>query len=106
MKRSHHFERIRRFGPTLLLSGLVLTVGGFGKERLSHLDLRFADWVQETRGPRNAPKGVVIVAIDDFSLQQAANADLSRDPLLQNLNQWPWPRRVHVKVLELSLIHI
>ena len=100
MKRSHHFERIRRFGPTLLLSGLVLTVGGFGKERLSHLDLRFADWVQETRGPRNAPKGVVIVAIDDFSLQQAANADLSRDPLLQNLNQWPWPRRVHVKVLE------
>ena len=100
MKRSHHFQRIRRFGPTLLLSGLVLTVGGFGKERLSHLDLRFADWVQETRGPRNAPKGVVIVAIDDFSLQQAANADLSRDPVLQNLNQWPWPRRVHVKVLE------
>ncbi|WP_041435290.1 CHASE2 domain-containing protein [Synechococcus sp. CC9605] len=100
MKRSHHFEWIRRFGPTLLLSGLVLTVGGVGKERLSQLDLRFADWVQETRGPRNAPKGVVIVAIDDFSLQQAANADLSRDPLLQNLNQWPWPRRVHVKVLE------
>ena len=100
MERSHHFDWIRRYGPTLLLSGLVLTVGGLGKERLSRLDLRFADWVQETRGPRNAPKGVVIVAIDDFSLQQAANADLSRDPLLQDLNQWPWPRRVHVKVLE------
>ena len=100
MERSHHFDWIRRYGPTLLLSGLVLTVGGLGKERLNRLDLRFADWVQETRGPRNAPKGVVIVAIDDFSLQQAANADLSRDPLLKNLNQWPWPRRVHVKVLE------
>ena len=100
MKRSHHYDWIRRYGPTLLLSGLVLTVGGLGKERLSRLDLRFADWVQETRGPRNAPKGVVIVAIDDFSLQQAANADLSRDPLLKDLNQWPWPRRVHVKVLE------
>ena len=100
MERSHHFDWIRRYGPTLLLSGLVLTVGGLGKERLNRLDLRFADWVQETRGPRNAPKGVVIVAIDDFSLQQAANADLSQDPLLQDLNQWPWPRRVHVKVLE------
>ena len=82
-----------------LLSGFVLTVGGFAKERLSLLDLRFADWVQESRGPRNAPKGVVIVAIDDFSLQQAANADLSQDPLLQSLNQWPWPRRVHQRVL-------
>ena len=99
MERSHHFDWIRRYGPILLLSGFVLTVGGFAKERLSLLDLRFADWVQESRGPRNAPKGVVIVAIDDFSLQQAANADLSQDPLLQSLNQWPWPRRVHQRVL-------
>ena len=78
MERSHHFDWIRRYGPILLLSGFVLTVGGFAKERLSLLDLRFADWVQESRGPRNAPKGVVIVAIDDFSLQQAANADLAK----------------------------
>ena len=99
MERSHNFDWIRRYGPILLLSGFVLTIGGFAKERLSLLDLRFADWVQETRGPRSAPKGVVIVAIDDFSLQQAANADLSQDPLLQSLNQWPWPRRVHQRVL-------
>ena len=46
---------------------------------MSSIDLRFAGWVQETRGPRSAPNDVVIVAIDDFSLQQQANADLSDD---------------------------
>jgi len=91
---------IRRHGATLLLSGLVATAGGIGKDSLSRLELRFADWVQETRGPRKAPQEVVIVAIDDFSLQQAANADLSQDPLLQRLNQWPWPRSAHVRVLD------
>ena len=91
---------IRRHGATLLLSGLVDTAGGIGKDWLSRLELRFADWVQETRGPRKAPQEVVIVAIDDFSLQQAANADLSQDPLLQRLNQWPWPRSAHGRVLD------
>ena len=47
---------IRRHGATLLLSGLVATAGGIGKDWLSRLELRFADWVQETRGPRKAPQ--------------------------------------------------
>ncbi|WP_415408400.1 CHASE2 domain-containing protein [Synechococcus sp. W2B2] len=99
MKGPSHLRWIRRHGATLLLSGLVATAGGFGRDWLSRIDLRFAGWVQETRGPRSAPNDVVIVAIDDFSLQQAANADLSEDPLLQRLNQWPWPRSVHARVL-------
>jgi len=91
MNGSPHLRFIRRHGATLLLSALVAAAGGFGRDWLSGIDLRFAGWVQETRGPRRAPNDVVIVAIDDFSLQQAANADLSQDPLIQRLNQWPWP---------------
>ena len=91
---------LRRHSATLLLSGLVATAGGIGRTWLSRTDLRFAGLVQETRGPRAAPDNVVIVAIDDFSLQQAANADLSDDPLLQRLTQWPWPRQVHAAVLD------
>ena len=99
MNGSPHLRLIRRHGATLLLSALVAAAGGFGRDWLSGIDLRFAGWVQETRGPRRAPNDVVIVAIDDFSLQQAANADLSQDPLIQRLSQWPWPRSVHARVL-------
>ena len=74
MKGSPHLRLIRRHGTTLLLSALVAAAGGFGRDWLSGIDLHFAGWVQETRGPRNAPNDVVIVAIDDFSLQQSAKA--------------------------------
>ena len=99
-KKSTPLDWIRRHSSTLLFAGLVFTAGGIGQDWLSRVDLRFADWVQEAKGPRNAPKDVVIVAIDDFSLQQAANADLSQDSLLQGMRYWPWPRRVHAKVLD------
>ena len=88
-KKSTPLDWIRRHSSTLLVAGLVFTAGGISKDWLSRVDLRFADWVQETRGPRNAPNNVVIVAIDDFSLQQAANADLSQDSLLQGMRYWP-----------------
>lgn len=99
MRRSPALRWIRRHGAMVVLSGLVATAGGIGRDWPSLTDLRFAGLVQETRGPRTPPTKVAIVAIDDFSLQQAANADLSKDPLLQSLNQWPWPRNVHVRVL-------
>ena len=99
MSRSPALRWIRRHGAMVVLSGLVATAGGIGRDWPSLTDLRFAGLVQETRGPRTPPTKVAIVAIDDFSLQQAANADLSKDPLLQSLNQWPWPRNVHVRVL-------
>ena len=91
---------IRRHGAVLALSGAIAVSGGLSGPWLNRLELRFAGWVQETRGVRPVPEGLVIVAIDDFSLQQAANADLSSDPLLQHLTQWPWPRRVHATVLD------
>ncbi|QNJ21119.1 adenylate cyclase [Synechococcus sp. A18-25c] len=99
MKERTALRWIRRHGAILLLSGAVAAAGGIGRDWLGRIDLRFAGWVQETRGSRTPPNDVVILAIDDFSLQQAANADLSDDPLLQSLSQWPWPRRVHQRVL-------
>ena len=91
---------LHRHSAVLILSGVVAVSGGLTKTWLSRLELRFAGMVQETRGVRPVPDRLTIVAIDDFSLQQAVNADLSSDPLLQSLSQWPWPRRIHATVLE------
>lgn len=90
----------RRHALVFTLGGVVSVVAAVNATALHQLNLRFAGWVQELRGPRPSPDRVVIVAIDDFSLQQADNADLSNDPLLRTLSQWPWPRRVHGTVLE------
>ena len=90
---------VRRHGALLIFSALIAISGGLSSNLLSRLDLRFAGWVQETRGVRPVPGNLVILAIDDFSLQQAANGDLSNDPLLQTLSQWPWPRSIHATVL-------
>ena len=91
---------LHRHSAVLILSGLVAVSGGLSSTRLSRLELRFAGVVQEARGVRPVPDRLTIVAIDDFSLQQAVNADLSSDPLLQSLSQWPWPRRIHAVVLD------
>ena len=91
---------LHRHSAVLILSGLVAVSGGLSSTRLNRLELRFAGVVQEARGVRPVPDRLMIVAIDDFSLQQAVNADLSSDPLLQSLSQWPWPRRIHSMVLD------
>jgi adenylate cyclase len=64
------------------------------------LELSLATFAQELRGRRNPPGNISIVAIDDFSLQQAANADLSSDPALQTLRDWPWPRAIYGLLLD------
>jgi adenylate cyclase len=55
---------------------------------------------QELRGPRKPPTGVVIVGIDDYSLVQGQNADLSQDKELRRLANWPWPRAIYDRVLD------
>jgi len=47
----------------------------------------------------STPEGVVVVAIDDFSLEQAANSDLLQDSLLSRLGSWPWPRQVYQRLM-------
>ena len=84
----------------LILSGGIAIAAGFGQNALRQGELWFTDWALELSGPRRVPDNVVIVAIDDFSLQQAANADLSDDPALQQLRGWPWPRSTYALVLD------
>lgn len=48
----------------------------------------------------SVPKDVVVIAIDDFSLDQAANSDLLRDSLLRRLSSWPWPREAYQRLLD------
>ncbi|MEX1317736.1 MAG: adenylate/guanylate cyclase domain-containing protein [Synechococcaceae cyanobacterium] len=62
--------------------------------------LMVATRTQELRGPRQPPDGVVIVAIDDYSLVQGANSDLSADPELRRLVSWPWPRAIYDRLLD------
>ena len=96
----HPWQWISRHSSVLVFAVTVAVVGGITPALTNRLELQFSGWVQETRGKQPVPKGIVIVAIDDFSLQQAANTDLSADPLLRSLKQWPWPRSVHAIVLE------
>lgn len=63
-------------------------------------ELTLTGWAQEWRGSRRLRAPVTIVAIDDYSLQQAANADLSTDPLVRQLGPWPWPRTIYATLLD------
>jgi adenylate cyclase len=75
--------------------GFSLFPGAFDRWQLM-----VATRAQELRGPRRPPPGVVIVAIDDYSLVQGANADLSADAELRRLMSWPWPRAIYDRLLE------
>ena len=93
------FGWLKSHSAILIFSGFIALAGSIGQQELRQGELWFADWAQEITGPRTVPKKLFIVAIDDFSLQQAANADLSDLNELQQLRQWPWPRSTHALVL-------
>lgn len=90
----------RRHGAILTLGFVIAALGWSHNDQLNQLELNFAAVAQQARGKRTVPKGLVIVALDDFSLQQAANADLSDNSDLNDLAQWPWPRRTYALLLE------
>jgi adenylate cyclase len=94
----------RRRRRRWLLPLLVGTAVGVGAWLMRQPILVFeesgVDLLQELAGPRRPPPGIVIVGIDDYSLAQAANADLSGDPDLARLGEWPWPRAVYATLLE------
>ncbi|MEB3271583.1 MAG: adenylate/guanylate cyclase domain-containing protein [Synechococcus sp.] len=79
---------------------LVTSLGWRLAGPLHQWELSLTGFAQEWRGPRRLQAPVTIVAIDDYSFQQVANADLSGDPRLARLQQWPWPRRIHALVLD------
>ncbi|MFZ9288640.1 MAG: CHASE2 domain-containing protein [Vulcanococcus sp.] len=93
----------RWFRQHALMVGVGVATAAFGllaPEALERAELTIAGGAQEWRGPRKVPGKVVIVAIDDYSLQQSSNADLAQEESLRALQQWPWPRATYTTVLE------
>ena len=85
----------------LLLIALVtaLTLLSFDLP-LTQLDGWAADRLQELRGPRPAPRKIVLLEYDETTRNQAAEADLIDQPGLEDLQFWPLPRQLWGKVLE------
>ena len=91
---------IKRQAAVLSLGVVIGGIGLLYPNQIELLELAFVDAAQELRGPRRVPDGITIVAIDDFSLQQASNTDLSERRDLRSLQHWPWPRRIYATVLD------
>ena len=84
----------------LVVAAGVAAVGWSLPAELAQWEIGMTGLAQEWRGPRRLQAPVTIVAVDDFSLQQSAQADLSRDPLVRSIQNWPWPRAVQGEVLD------
>ncbi len=91
---------LRRHPLALSMAAAVSMAGWAWATPLRDWDLTMTGVAQEWRGARAPRSPVLIVAIDEFTLQQSSNADLSHDPLLKRLQSWPWPRAVHAVVLD------
>ena len=89
-----------RSHAAVLTLGACIGLGGWLRPQdLRQLDVAYTDQVQRWSGTSPPPADITIVAIDAYSLQQAANVDLSTQKELQELKHWPWPRRLHGLVL-------
>ncbi len=93
-------HQLWRRGALLSGTALICLVGGLLPEPLQQWEISLTGIAQELRGQRRVRSPVTIVAIDDYSLQQVANADLTGDRLLERIDEWPWPREVHALVLD------
>ena len=93
-------QRLRRHAALLGLAASISLSGWWAPAAWDRLELQWLQFSQERRGSRAVPPRLVIVAIDDFSLQQAQNSDLSQDPQLRQLGSWPWPRARYGAIAE------
>ncbi|MGA0997432.1 MAG: CHASE2 domain-containing protein [Vulcanococcus sp.] len=91
---------LRRKSLILGLGVLSAAAPWLWPEPLEQAEYQLTEISQELRGPRPAPPELAIVAIDDFSLQQTANAALAEQAELQRLQSWPWPRATYALVLD------
>ncbi|SBO43791.1 adenylate/guanylate cyclase domain-containing protein [Cyanobium sp. NIES-981] len=99
----------RTVALALASGGLALTVGGLGArppQQLRVLERGLEDQLVRLRGRRPVPQSVVLVAIDDSTLQQGAwFADQSQDaePIpawAEGLSTLPWPRARYGDLLD------
>lgn len=91
---------LRRYGVFVAWAGACALGYGLFSDVYERWQLDLSSRTQELRGPRKPPSGVVIVGIDDYSLVQGQNADLSQDKDLRRLANWPWPRAIYDRVLD------
>ncbi|MCP9928360.1 CHASE2 domain-containing protein [Cyanobium sp. CH-040] len=91
---------LRRHGVFVVWASACALGFGLFSDAYDQWQLMAATRTQELRGPRRPPGGIVIVGIDDYSLTQGANADLSEDPELRRLVSWPWPRAIYSRILD------
>jgi adenylate cyclase len=91
---------LRRYGVFVGWAGACALGFGLFPDIYERWQLDLSSRTQELRGPRQPPGGVVIVGIDDYSLVQGQNADLSQDKELRRLAAWPWPRAIYDRVLD------
>lgn len=96
----HVLSKLRRHSLLVVLSSAVGITAWIDPSLWRQVELAASALAIEVRGPRLPRAPVTILAIDDFTLQQAANTDLLRNPLLRQLQQWPWPREVHARLLD------
>ena len=91
---------LRRYGVFVVWASVCALGYGLFPDLYERWQLDLSSRAQELRGPRKPPSGVVIVGIDDYSLVQGQNADLSQDSDLRRLAAWPWPRAIYDRVLD------
>ena len=90
---------IRQHLALVVLTSAITSWAVLFPETLNHWELRLIQLAQQARGIRPSPSGVTVVAIDNFSLNQAEQADLSDQTELHQLVRWPWPRNIYSLVL-------
>ena len=91
---------IRQHLALVVLTSAITSWAVLFPETLNQWELRLIQLAQQARGVRPTPSGVTILAIDNFSLNQADQADLSDQTTLHQLQQWPWPRQIYSLVLD------
>ena len=73
---------------------------------LEPYELGLMSWFTRLRGRTPAPDNLVLLAIDDESLN-ISNVlfpeELEETPILKAMNTWPWPRQVHARAIELLM---
>ena len=73
---------------------------------LEPYELGLMSWFTRLRGRTPPPNNIVLLAIDDESLN-ISNVlfpeELEESPILKAMNTWPWPRQVHARAVELLM---
>lgn len=92
---------LRRISPLPATCSVVVALAcGTGSQPLLVVEQNLLAHVQMLLPAPPPPRRLVVLAIDDFSLDQASNGDLLRDPLLPGLQSWPWARASYARVLD------